>query len=245
VYSAKIDGEPTTFGTSGLLYRSNKLMYDRKTNTLWSSLTGTPVIGKLAARDDLQLSYFPVSLTTWREWVAEYPDTGIISNDTGYYRPSWYSPESDDGSFYYSYRADPETMFPVWNRDDRLAPKDIVLGLSDGGASKAYPVQTLMDARVVNDTVGGLDVVILASGATPDVRVFERGDMRFSPDPGIVALAVPSTVVDAGGQTWEVTDAGLVGPNGEELPRLPSYVAFWFGWYAFYPDTLLYDGGGD
>ena len=51
MYSAKIDGEPTTFGTSGLLYRSNKLMYDRKTNTLWSSLLGVPVIGALAQRD--------------------------------------------------------------------------------------------------------------------------------------------------------------------------------------------------
>lgn len=225
-----------------MLYRSNKLMYDRLTNTLWSSLVGRPVIGKLATRDDLQLDYFPVALTTWRDWLEEHPDTGIISTDTGYYSPRFYQPESDANSIYYSYRADPDTMFPVWNRDDRLEPKDEVLGLSSGGVSKAYPVKTLMDDRVVNDTVGDLDIVILASGVSSDVRVFERGDRRFSPDPDIVALALPSTLVDADGQTWEVTDTGLLGPDGEELPRLPSYVSFWFGWYAFHSDTLLFDG---
>ena len=49
MYSARIDGEPTTFGTSGLLYRSNKLMYDRTTNSIWNQFTGEPVIGPLAA----------------------------------------------------------------------------------------------------------------------------------------------------------------------------------------------------
>ena len=66
MYSAKIDGEPTTFGTSGLLYRSNKLMYDRKTESLWSSLLGEPVIG-LLADSEIKLAFFPVVLTTWEE----------------------------------------------------------------------------------------------------------------------------------------------------------------------------------
>ena len=88
MYSAKIDGEATTFGTSGFLYRSNKIMYDRKTDTLWSSLTGVPVIGELARRDDLRLDYFPVSLTTWAEWLEERPHTKVLSNETGYYSPS-------------------------------------------------------------------------------------------------------------------------------------------------------------
>jgi hypothetical protein len=66
VYSAKIDGEPTTFGTSGLLYRSNKLMYDRNTESLWSSLLGEPVIGPLAD-SEIKLAFFPVVLTTWEE----------------------------------------------------------------------------------------------------------------------------------------------------------------------------------
>ena len=77
MYSAKLDGERVTFGTSGLLYRSNKLMYDRKTNTLWRQFTGEPVVGALAD-SGIRLSIFPVVLTQWQEWVAAHPDTTVL-----------------------------------------------------------------------------------------------------------------------------------------------------------------------
>ena len=64
MYSARIDGETTTFGTSGLLYRSNKVMYDRATNTLWHQFTGEPIIGPLAD-SGIRLPFYPVLLTTW------------------------------------------------------------------------------------------------------------------------------------------------------------------------------------
>ena len=242
MYSARIDGEPTTFGTSGLLYRSNKLMYDRLTNTLWSSLVGRPVIGKLATRDDLKLDYFPVALTTWQEWLEEHPDTGIISNDTGYYIPRFYQSESDPKSIYYAYREDPGTMFPVWNRDDRLDVKDEVLALSEGDVHKAYPIRDLNELRVVNDAIGDLEIVILASSISSDTRVFERGGRQFALNPDAPTPAVPKTVIDEDGQVWQVSDTGLTGPDGETLDRLPSYVSFWFGWHAFHPDTLLFEG---
>ena len=242
MYSAQIDGEATTFGTSGLLYRSNKLMYDRLTNTLWSSLVGRPVIGKLAKRDDLKLDYFPAALTTWQEWLEEHPDTGIISNDTGYYIPRFYQPESDPKSIYYAYREDPGTMFPVWNRDDRLDVKDEVLALSEGDVHKAYPIRDLNELRVVNDAIGDREIVILASSISSDARVFERGGRQFTLDSESSTPVVPKTVIDEDGQVWQVSDTGLTGPDGETLNRLPSYVSFWFGWYAFHPDTLLYEG---
>lgn len=242
MYSAKIDGEPTTFGTSGLLYRSNKLMYDRLTNTLWSSLVGRPVIGKLATRDELVLGYFPVALTTWQEWIEEHPDTGVISNDTGYYTPRMYEPESDPRSIYFAYREDTGTMFPVWNRDDRLDVKDEVLALSEGENHKAFPIRDLNEVRLINDAIGDTEIVILASSISSDARVFERDGREFALNPDEQTPVVPKTVVDEDGQVWQVSDTGLTGPDGETLERLPSYVSFWFGWYAFHPDTLLYEG---
>ena len=59
MYSGKINGETTTFGTSGMLYRSNKVMYDRLTNSLWNQLTGEPVIGPLWD-SGIKLDFFPV-----------------------------------------------------------------------------------------------------------------------------------------------------------------------------------------
>jgi len=121
-----------------MLYRSNKLMYDRKTNTLWSSLTGIPVIGELAQRD-LKLDFFPVELTMWGDWLSEHPDTKVLSRETGYYPPGFYEPEINIRSIYYDYRVRAETMFPVWDRGDRLDTKDEVVGFSSGDSHKAYP----------------------------------------------------------------------------------------------------------
>ena len=244
MYSAKIDGEATSFGTSGFLYRSNKIMYDRKTDTLWSSLTGVPVIGELARRDDLRLDYFPVSLTTWAEWRDERPHTKVLSNETGYYSPSRYEAEPNPRSIYYAYRADPDAMFPVWDRDARLAPKDEVLGVTLGGVDKAYPVAALRELRLVNDVVGGVEIAILSSALSSDARVFERGDSEFAlADAAADSPAVPSAIIDQDGAEWDVRDDGLHkrGGGGEILPRVPSLIYFWFGWRTFHPDTLVWE----
>ncbi len=247
MYSAKIDGQPTTFGTSGLLYRSNKLMYDRKTNSLWSSLLGEPVIGDLAERDEvIKLDFFPVALTTWEEWLEENPGTKALSPDTGYYSPRFYEPETNAKSIYYDYRVSADTMFPVWKRDLTLDAKDEVLGLSVGGSHKAYPVMALRELKVVNDTIGDKAMVIISSDISSDVRVFERGDETFTLKDNGDLKGVPDFLVDSKGETWLVGESGLTNAVDENktLSRLPSFVAFWFGWYAFHPDTSLFEGGG-
>ena len=244
MYSAKIDGQPTTFGTSGFLYRSNKLMYDRKTNSLWSSLVGEPVIGDLAERDEIiKLDFFPVALTTWGEWVEENPDTKVLSLDNEFYPPYFYEPETSERSIYYDYRVRADTMFPVWNRDHTLEAKDEVLGLSIGDTHRAYPVMKLRELRVVNDTLGDKNVVILSSEMSSDARVFERGDETFAIKSGEDIEGIPTSLVDSNGETWTVGKTGLTksGDQGATLSRLPSFVAFWFGWYAFHPDTTLFE----
>ena len=73
-------GEAYTFGTSGLLYRSNKLMMDRQTRTLWGNLTGEPVLGRLAA-GPARLTLLPVVVTTWKEWRTRHPATTVLALD--------------------------------------------------------------------------------------------------------------------------------------------------------------------
>ena len=246
MYSARIHGKPTTFGTSGLLYRSNKLMYDRETNSLWSQLLGEPVIGPLAD-SGLKLSFFPVSVTTWREWLAEHPETDVLSLETGYYSSRQYQPETDSASIYFDYRARAETMFPIWQRDARLDTKDEVLGLSVDLVHKAYPVALLQLQRVVNDEVGGAEVVIVASSASTDARVYSRQGRTFHlADGGGVASGLPEVIVDSKGVEWRVTEEALVNVEdaGRTLPRVPSHLSFWFGWFAFHPDTLVYGEAG-
>ena len=233
MYSTEIDGQTTEFGTSGMLYRSNKLMYDRDTETLWHQFRGEPAVGPLAG-SDIRLKILPNVLTTWGEWKAEHPDTTVISNDTGVYPAELYTPEEDFTSMYYSYRADPDTMFPVASIGDGLPIKEQVFGLTFNGEARAYPRPALTHEPVLNDTVGGQDVVIVtvAGGGS---RAYGRSGLQFQALSG-------GPLQDELGREWKVFEDAL--QNTEDpslrLDRLPSRDAYWFGWHAFYPHTDIY-----
>ena len=244
-YHGEFDGMETTFGTSGFLYRSNKIMYDRETLSLWNQETGQPVIGELAD-SGIQLNFFPTLLTTWGEWTDEHPDTTVLALDTGVSQPGSYFPEDNPNATYYEYFNTPGTMFPVWIRDDSLEAKDVVLGVNIGEAQKAYPVSVLQVERVVNDTLGETNVVVLGSEISQAAKAYERGDQEFSRVEGDTSTGVPMKLVDQNGHVWDVTEEALVNASdsSQTLPRIPTHSSFWFGWYAFYPDTELYEGGG-
>ena len=224
-----------------MLYRSNKLMYDRKTESLWSQLTGEPVVGPLVGTG-LRLEFFASELTTWAQWAADHPRTTVISNDTGVYAADFYVPESDPAAIYYEYFNTPETMFPVPRRSDRLEAKQVVLGLRVGGASKAYPVGAVQAARVINDEVGGRAVVIIGSATSEGARVYERSTHTFALDPAASGRPeLPRTLVGDRGNRWRVEEGALIGEDGERLARIPTHMAFWHGWFTFHPDTELYE----
>ena len=244
-YHGEFDGMETTFGTSGFLYRSNKIMYDRETLSLWNQETGQPVIGELAD-SGIQLNFFPTLLTTWGEWTDEHPDTTVLALDTGVSQPGRYFPEDNPNATYYEYFNTPGTMFPVWIRDDSLEAKDVVLGVNIGDAQKAYSVSVLQVERVVNDTLGETNVVVLGSEISQAAKAYERGDQEFSRTEGDASTGVPMKLVDKNGHVWDVTEEALVNTSdsSQTLPRIPTHASFWFGWYAFYPETELYEGGG-
>ncbi len=239
------DGKTYDFGSSGFLYRSNKLMYDRQTNTLWNQLTGEPVLGELAD-SGIQLDILPVVLTTWEAWRSAHPDTLVVDVDTGFNRD--YRP----GAAYGDYFAYEDTMFPVWQRSDLLQSKDQIYAVRVNDVPKAYPIEVLVEEKVVNDDLGGEAIVLVAPGeiiqiegeslrtgevtydAGSAVRAYERGEQTFAP--GVDA----ATLLDEMGLTWRVTEEALVGPNGEKLERLGGHLAYWFGWFAFFPNTSVY-----
>ena len=227
---------PHVFGSSGLLYRSNKLMYDEATLSLWSSLTGEPVVGGLVG-SNLVLPILPLTVTSWRDWKARHPDTTVLALKTGFTRD--YTP----GAAYGKYFASPDTMFPVWKRDPVLSPKTTVFAVRRAGGAKAYPLEILFRERVVNDTVGSEDLVLAADPGSGAVRVYQRGGRLFAEGPDGL-LVEPAT-----GELWECREEGLIPQRSgvedgmpKALARVPGHRAYWFGWYAFFPDTALYRG---
>jgi hypothetical protein len=224
-----VGGTTYTFGSSGFLFRSNKLMYDRQTESLWHNLTGEPVVGSLA-HSGIKLLVLPVVITTWEGWLRAHPDTVVLDINTGFERD--YTP----GKPYGHYFASSDTMFPVSPRDRRLPPKAYVFALQLKGQPKAYPLEVLSQERVVNDTLAGVNLTILANTATRTARAYERHEYSF------VSGDTPTSVVEQrSGETWQVQEEYLVNPStGERLPRLGGHVSYWFGWYAFYPSTEVY-----
>jgi hypothetical protein len=254
-YSGRlVSGQTLTFGTSGLLYRSNKLMVDRSTGTLWSNLTGEAVVGPLAAEPPSDrpaeppsdrpepldqpgpmLELLPVTLTTWAEWRSRHPETTALALEPERGR-RWgfdYSPGAAD-------RARAGVSFPVWRKSARLDSKAEVYTLRVGGAAKAYPLEVVLAEGVVHDRVGDAHLVLLADPESGAVRAYRRGGHSFR-------RAEDGGLVDEEGRPWRLTETALEPPAGaglEPLPRLPGHVTFWFGWFGFFPETEVYGDPG-
>ena len=125
-YESVVDGRHITFGTSGLLYRSNKLMFDNETKSLWNTLEGVPVVGPLV-NSGVRLRHRSVVTTTWKEWRRKHLETTVLSLDTGHER------DYREGAAYRDYFSTDDLMFAVSKTDRRLKNKDeVVVTLLEG-----------------------------------------------------------------------------------------------------------------
>jgi hypothetical protein len=234
-YDAEAAGQKRTFGTSGLLYRSNKLMFDQESRSLWSTVEGRPVVGPLAG-SRIELTAYPVVTTTWRDWLSAHPETTVLSIDTGFAR------DYAEGAAYREYFSTDALMFEVPRTDGRLQNKAEVLTLrlrppgGDGSAPRmplAISAEFLRKNPVYHLAFAGHDLVVITSpdGAN---RVYESGRVRFArqrPD---------GRLEDSAGTSWRISEAALSPDVGDaRLPRVVASRAFWFGWYAQFPDTEL------
>jgi hypothetical protein len=233
-YESVADGQPIQFGTSGLLYRSNKLMFDDGTKSLWSTLEGVPVVGRLAG-SGLQLTRRSMVTTTWEEWRTRHPETTVLSIETGFER------DYAEGAAYRDYFSTDQLMFQVQASDDRLDNKDevVTLFIDDPAGGARHPVALsadfLEDHPVFQTEVAGQTFVVVTSpdGAN---RVFSTSGQQFE------RRLDDFRVADSEGRVWQVTEDELVAEDDAavRLERLPANRAFWFGWYAQFPQTELF-----
>lgn len=228
LYKSEYDGRHFALGTSGFLYRSNKLMYDRATQSLWSTLWGRPVVGPLVGQG-IELESLSVVTTTWGEWRRRHAETSVLSLDTGYER------DYSEGAAYRDYFSTDRLMFSVPKLDSRLKNKDEIFALMLAGfdPTPLAVASSYLEAHpVYYDRLGDHEIVILtdASGAH---RAYETNGVHFT------SWDQDATLVDDEGHRWTLSEAGLTSEDGQDLVRLPAHRAFWFGWYAAYPETRL------
>lgn len=189
-YERTLNGEEVEFGTSGKLYNSNLVMYDRKTDTYWSQIDGLAIVGELTGTELKELS---IDTVVWRDWKEAHKDSEVLSQETGFTRQYGRDP-------YGNYYEDSFLLFPVENEDNRVHPKTVIFGIEVNGKYKAYKEEDLKELKEIKDTIGNVKIIVERDNA------------------GIVKITNQET--------------------GEEIVKERD---FWFAWYAFHPDTTLYE----
>ncbi|MCC2647411.1 MAG: hypothetical protein K0S67_107 [Nitrososphaeraceae archaeon] len=228
------DGQILEFGTSGKLYNSNLVMYDRTTKSLWSQAMAQGIGGTFAG---IKLERIPFDVAYWKEWKQLYPDSKVLSTDTGSTRPYGADPYGD-------YYTNGEILFPVSNSDDRVGLKEIVIGLENKGQYKAFKLQEIEGKRVINNQVNGKPIVLLSlhpfmarvydpvvNGQTLEFN-YNIKDKKF--------------VDKQTNSMWNFDGKSISGQmKGKQLTRLSFDEGFWFEWVAFHPKTELYDSSNN
>ena len=227
VFERVIDGQEVEFGTSGKLYNSNLLMYDRFTESYWSQALGLAVTGELSG---YSLDLIPFDIITWGDWKALHPDTVVLTTDTGHIRSYATDP-------YGSYYTEPRIMFPVEHRDDRMHPKEVIIGLHQNDVYKAYGQNDIESNVIINDSVGETPVLV-ASLFSQNSRIFDR-----TVDGEILDFAYrDDQILDSQTNSkWNYDGIAVSGHyDGVKLKRMAIEPGFWFEWVAFHPNTLVF-----
>ena len=229
VYAREIGGVAHTFGVSGKLIMNSLVMYDRETESLWSQFIGEAVKGILAGT---KLELLPSQITTWSDWKSRHPDTLVL--DTGLSQAA--------GGRYQSYFRSPQAgTLGRSNFDDRLYPKEHVIGVFGQSSHKAYGYRYLVEDPLIHDTFEDRPILLTFNEDGAALSVFDRTvngqALTFEGTDDVLLMSDTET-----GSTWSMeTGEAVDGPlKGSQLATLSFTTSFWFGWADFYPDTEVY-----
>ena len=232
-WDAFADSSNKTFGVSGLLYNSNLILYDRETRSLWSQMLEQSVNGDVIGTipDKRQIIE-----TTWATWKAMYPDTLVLSRDTGFSRDY-------DRYPYGSFKTDDSIFFQVANRDSRLHEKERIVGVRVDDKTKVYPVHEFPEhTEAVNDEVDDVSIVAVGNSEKNFAVIYNRqlADGTVLEFSG-VSDSLPVVMEDNEGNQWDIFGTAVSGSRaGEQLAKTDSYIAYWFAWAAFFPEAEIY-----
>lgn len=169
VFERKLGDQTVEFGTSGKLWKSNLVMYNRtddpKKESLWSQVLGEAIVGEFTGT---KLKVLPSDVIRYSDWKKLHPDTKVLSKDTGTIRSYGYDPYGD-------YYTSNDVSFGASFNDTRLHPKEFVLGIQIGGKYKAYHSEALKVGET-KDIFNG-ETIFIQKKPEGEVRMF-KGNQR-------------------------------------------------------------------
>lgn len=222
------------FGVSGLLFKNNLVMYDRnQLESLWPQMNREAGCG---TRDEASLPMQPVIEMTWEGWRTLFPGTKVVSANTGFGRNY-----RDSGYPYGNYET-PDNAALLFNMpvDNRRPPKERVFGIPlDGGIAFPFGELDTQPYNVVTAESRDREIVLFWDRQRRSATAFfsEANGSSLTFEARETGLFDQST-----SSRWSVDGQAIEGPmQGTQLePVAEGYVAFWFAWAAFHPNTQLW-----
>ncbi|MGJ3236018.1 DUF3179 domain-containing protein [Marivirga sp.] len=224
----------TTFGVSGLLYNTNVIPYDRNTDSNWSQIYLKAVSGDLAGEKP---NTVPIIETTWATWKNMYPDSKVVSRNTGFNR-------NYDRYPYGNYKTNHDNiLFPVSESDNRLPAKERVLTVIFDKEAKAYPIKEFENNVTIIEDDSFHEIVVVGSQEHNFAVAFENittdgQQLSFT----AISNQFPLVMEDDEGNKWNVFGEAKEGSRtGEKLPYADQMIGYWFSFPSFYEDLKLYE----
>lgn len=226
-----VNGKKSSFGVSGLLYNNNVIPFDRSTNSNWSQLELKCVNGDLIGQEPEVIKLVE---TNWFIWKSMYPNTKVLSTDTGFSRSYGDYPYGD-------YRSNNSFLiFPLSRDDQRLPRKERVHAIIDDEDSKVYRFSTFSGGNIIKDTFNNKDILLVGGNET--IVSFELDNETSFLEFEYIFNATESYFRDNEGTEWNVFGEAISGPGiGQKLNPTKSFIAYWFSIGAFYPDAEIFE----
>ena len=247
-FDRRLDGTILRLGVSGLLRRSDLVMWDDKTESLWQQITGEAIVGELAGS---RLTLIPTAIVRWADFKAANPQGKVLGPDQGLGAIYGTNPYE-----YYSSRSRPYNFYQG-EIDDRYPALERVVGVITDDGQKAYPFSLLVESKVANDQIGDQPVVVFW-GAADTADALDAGSIA---EAAAVGTAVAYDPVVNGqrltfealgdteftdletGSSWTILGKATSGPlAGTRLEILPHRNEFWFAWQGFFGDAPVWEG---
>ena len=207
-------------------------MRDDETGSWWQQVTGEAILGPLKGKRLNLVNHDEVSFAIWKN---ESPNGRVLRPDKDLLEAGKYAPADWEQRI---------SRAPVVTNssDDRLGPRDLVIGITINETSKAYVISRLEEQNLIIDEVGGTAILLVMAEDKKSVRAYERSidgrKLEYYAKPG----ASPLRLIDAEtGSEWDYSGKAVAGPlAGQQLKRVYILKDYWFDWKIYHPDTLVY-----
>lgn len=224
-WDRNINGTKTTFGVSGLLYNSNLMPYDRASNSTWSQLELQCVNGANINQEPQLHSFIE---TRWDTWLAAFPNSEVLNEDTGFSRNYGDYPYGD-------FRTNHDYLiFPITNDDNRLPRKERVLGVIENQQKKVFTFDSISsELDLVQTEFNNGNVSVISHRQKNFIVAFIDNDLELKL---LEESSYPLIVEDADGIQYDILGHS---PNGDSLERPDQFIGYWFSFGAFDEDVIL------